>query len=106
MKVLSLIACVHAAPSVAAPNDGCYWQSSKSGGYVECLPDYYIRAACESVSFFCFFSVRSFNFKGSRDDCHVDGIGHGSSFGIECCPADRTMNFKNPTNCQWLGGKR
>ena len=55
MKVLSLIACAHAAPSVAAPNDGCYWQSSKSGGYVECLPDYYIRAACESVSFFLRF---------------------------------------------------
>ena len=49
MKVLALIACAQAAPSVAAPNDGCYWQSSKSGGYVECLPDYYIRAACESV---------------------------------------------------------
>ena len=46
MKVTSLILCaVQAAPG----NDGCYWQSSKSGGHIECLPDYYIRGACESV---------------------------------------------------------
>ena len=49
MKVTSLVLCaVQAAPGPG--NDGCYWQSSKSGGYVECLPDYYIRGACESVS--------------------------------------------------------
>ena len=88
MKVLAVLALT--AQAAPGPSDGCYWQSSKSGGYIECLPDYYIRAACES---------------GSRDDCHVDShVGHGASFAIECCPSDRTLNFANPQNCQWLGG--
>ena len=26
----------------------CYWAGSKSGEFVECLPDFYIKGACES----------------------------------------------------------
>ena len=27
---------------------GCYWAGNKSGEFVECLPDFYIKGACES----------------------------------------------------------
>ena len=82
-----IIYAIRAAPN----NNGCYWQSSKGGGYIECLPDYYIKSSCES---------------GSHDSCHVDGMMHSSSFAIECCPTDKNAPFGSAANCQWFGGKR
>ena len=83
--------------AVAAPGPGpaCYWQGAKSGTYLECLPDYYIRGACES---------------GSCDDCQVDSsgiIGSDASFGIRCCPSESWpggLDFHEQRDCEWLGG--
>merc|ERR1712156_823907 len=68
---------------------GCYWAGSKSGEFVECLPDFYVKGACES---------------GSRNDCNIDAgiIGTDASFGIKCCPSDRTLDFTNQDECLWL----
>ena len=29
-------------------DQGCYWAGQQSGEFVECLPDFYIKGACES----------------------------------------------------------
>merc|ERR1712026_249392 len=70
-------------------DQGCYWAGQQSGGFVECLPDFYIKGSCES---------------GSRNDCNIDAgvIGTDASFGIKCCPSDRTLDFTNQDECLWL----
>ena len=75
---------------VHAQGQNCYWAGQKSGGYIECLPDFYIKGACES---------------GSRNDCNIDGgvIGTDASFGIKCCPADKNLDLTNQRDCVWLG---
>ena len=68
----------------------CYWEGVKSGRYLECKPDHYMKGACES---------------GSRNDCNIDnGIIGGSSFGIKCCPTTKDLDFAERDECQWLGG--
>ena len=69
----------------------CYWAVGQSGNKVECLPDFYIKGGCES---------------GSRDDCNFGGILGGDSFGINCCPSDRSISFENRSDCQWHYGDR
>lgn len=68
----------------------CYWEGVKSGRYLECKPDHYMKGACES---------------GSRNDCNIDnGIIGGSSFGIKCCPTTKDLDFAERDECQWFGG--
>ena len=43
------------AVSISSKGPGdCYWAIGESGDFLECLPDFYIKGACES---------------GSRSDC-------------------------------------
>ena len=75
---------------IKAPGD-CYWTGAGSGSQLECLPEFYIKGGCES---------------GSRDNCHVDGIIGSQSFGIHCCPVDRSLALGNRSNCTWHYGDR
>lgn len=89
---MRLTATLSVIASVNAQVGGCYWTGSKSGQFLECLPDYFIKGGCES---------------GSRNDCNIDAgiVGTDASFGIKCCPSDRSLNFHGQEECLWIGGE-
>ena len=85
MKIIGLFV------AVAQSQSSCYWAGTTSGKYLECLPDFYLKGACES---------------GSRNDCNIDAgiIGTDASFGIKCCPTDRNLDLSSRGECLWVGG--
>ena len=50
------------------------------------------------------YSLHYHHFIRSRNDCNIDAgvIGTDASFGIKCCPSDRTLDFTNQDECLWL----
>ena len=50
------------------------------------------------------YSLHYHHFIRSRNDCNIDAgvIGTDASFGIKCCPSDRTLDFTNQAECLWL----
>ena len=91
MKLLGFLFATSATASlIKAPGD-CYWTSAGSGSNIECLPEFYIKGGCES---------------GSRDNCHIDGLVGSQSFGVHCCPVDRSLSLGGRNNCTWHYGER
>ena len=86
MKFFFLLTLTSASPSLR--EDNCYWSAGHSGQFIECLPDFYIKGACES---------------GSSNDCKVL-LTKKDSFGVKCCPVTEELNFGNTQGCKWLGG--
>merc|ERR1711973_13777 len=83
MKIFAVLAI-----SVTAQT-GCSWFHGNSGQHVSCLPAYYINGVCGS---------------GSRDDCRFTGSGT-YSFGINCCPEDRSIKVGDKSDCAWIGAE-
>ena len=70
--------------------ESCHWMAGHSGQYIDCLPDFYVKGACES---------------GHNNDCKIDSLKGKDAFGLKCCPATKELDFRHSHNCQWLGGK-